>query len=74
MDKQKYINVLVGSLDASNKIFLIECNPLESSININSSIILHTGDDILREVGAKRENFALLLIDADQYILWLAKH
>ena len=64
VDKQKYIDVLVGSLDTSNKTFLIECPPLESSSNVNSSIILHTVDDVLRQLGTKRENFALLLTDA----------
>ena len=49
------------------------CHPLKSSSNVNSSIILHTVDDVLRQLGTKRENFALL-IDATQYILWLAKH
>ena len=30
MDKEKYINALVGSLDTPNKTFLIECLPLET--------------------------------------------
>ena len=64
VDKQKYIDVLVGSLDTLNKTFLIECPPLESSSNVNSSIILHTVDDVLRQLGTKRENFVLLLTDA----------
>ena len=41
--KQKYISVLVGSLDAPNQTFLIDCHPLDSDSNVNSSIILHTG-------------------------------
>ena len=36
--KQKYINVLVGSLDTLNETFLIKCLPLDSSSNVNSSI------------------------------------
>ena len=63
-NKQEYINVLVGSLDTPNKTFLIECLPLESGSNVNSSIILRTVDDVLRQLGTKRENFALLLTDA----------
>ena len=34
--KQKYINVLVGSLDAPNRTFRVDCHPLDSGI------ILHT--------------------------------
>ena len=42
--KQKYISVLVGSLDAPNQTFLVNCHPLDSGRNVNSSIILHTVD------------------------------
>ena len=62
--KQKYINVLVGSLDAPNQTFLVNCHPLDSGSNVNSSIILHTVDDILRQPETKRENFLLFLTDA----------
>ena len=47
--KQKYISVLVSSLDAPNSSFLVDCHPLDSGSNVNSSIILHTADDILRQ-------------------------
>ena len=40
--KQKYISVLVGNLDALNQTFLVNCHPLDSGRNVNSSIILHT--------------------------------
>ena len=53
--KQKYINALMANLDDPNQTFLVDCNPLDSSI----SIILHTVDDILRELEIKRENFSL---------------
>ena len=43
--KQKYISVLVGSLDAPNQTFLVDCHTLDSGSNVNSSIILHTVDD-----------------------------
>ena len=59
-DKQKCINVLVGSLDTPNETFLIECLPLESSSHLNSSIILHAVDDVLRQLRTKGEIFALL--------------
>ena len=51
--KQKYISVLVGSLDARNHTFLVDCHPLDSGSNVNSSIILHTVDDILRQLEIK---------------------
>ena len=65
--KQKYISVLVGSLDAPNQIFLVDCHPLDSGSNVNSSIILHTVDDILRQLEIKRENCSLFLTDAARY-------
>ena len=68
MDKQKYINVLVGSLDTPNETFFTECLPLESSSNVISSIILHAVDDVLRQLATKRENFALLLTNAARYM------
>ena len=57
--KQKYVNVLVGSLDAPNHTFLVNCHPLDSGSNVNSRIILHTVDNILRQLEIKRENFLL---------------
>ena len=60
-DKQKYINVQVGSWDTPNETFLIECLPLKSSSNVNSGIIRHAVDDVLQQFSTKRENFALLL-------------
>ena len=66
--KQKYISVLVGSLDAPNQTSLVDCHPLDSSSNINNSIILHTVDDILRQLEIKRENFSLFLTDAAWYM------
>ena len=47
---------------------------IESSSNINSrkqnfiKIILHTEDDVLRQLATKREKFALFLIDATRYM------
>ena len=66
--KQKYISVLVGSLDALNQTFLVDCHPLDSGSNVNSSIILHTVDDILRQLETKCENFSLFLTDAARYM------
>ena len=66
--EQKYISVLVGSLDAPNQTFLVDCHPLDSGSNVNSSIILHTVDDILRQLEIKRENFSLFLTDAARYM------
>ena len=66
--KQKYINVHVGSLDAPNQTFLVNCHPLDSGSNVNSSIILHPVDDILRQLEIKRENFLLFVTDAARYM------
>ena len=68
MAKQKYITILVGSLDTPDKTFLIECLPLESTSNVSCNIILHTVDDVLRQLGTKRENFALLITDDARYM------
>ena len=66
--KQKYISVLVGSLNAPNQTFLVDCHPLDSGSNVNSGIILHTVDDILRQLKIKRENFSLFFTDAAWYM------
>ena len=66
--KQKYISVLVDSLDTPNQTFLVDCHPLDSGSNVNSSIILHTVGDILRQLEIKRENFSLFLTDAARYM------
>ena len=66
--KQKYISVLVGSLDVPNQTFLVDCHPRDSGSNVNSSIILHTVDDILRQLEIKRENFSLFLTDTSLYM------
>ena len=62
--KQKHILVLVDSLDASNQTFLVDFHPLDSGRNVNSSIILHTVNDILQQVKINRRNFSLFLTDA----------
>ena len=66
--KQKYISVLVGSLDAPNQTFLVDCHPLDSGSNVNSSIILHTVDDMLRQLEITRENFSMFFTDAAWYM------
>ena len=71
--KQKYISVLVGSLDAPNQTFLVNCRPLDSGRNVDSSIILLTVDDILRQLEIKRKNFSLFLTDAARYMSSVGK-
>ena len=66
--------MLVGSLEIPTDPYLIECLPLESYTSVNSCFILHTVDDILRKLGTKRENFALLLTDAARYVCLTGKH
>ena len=65
--KLKYINVFAVSVDAPNQTFLVDCHPLDSGSNADSHIILHTVDDILRQLEIKRENFSLFLTDAARY-------
>ena len=48
-------------------------HPLDSGRNVNSSIILHTVDDILRQLEIKRENFSLFLTDAARYLSSVGK-
>ena len=66
--KQKHINELVDYLNAPNQTFLVDCHLLDSGNIVNSSIILHTGDDMWRQLKIKRENFTLLLINAARYM------
>ena len=60
--------MLVSSLDALNQTFLVDCHPLDIGSNVNSSIVLHTVDNILRLLEIKRENFLLFLADAARYV------
>ena len=73
VDHQKYINILVGSLNNPNEAFLLKSLSLQSSTNVNSSIILHTVDDVLQQLGTKRKNVALLLTDAARYMTLAGK-
>ena len=66
--KQKYINVLVGSFDAPNQTFLVDCHPFDSGSNGNSSIILHIVNDILQLLEIKRENFSSFLTNTVRYM------
>ena len=60
--------MLVGSLDAPNRTFLVDCHPLDNGSDVNSRIFLQTVDDILRQLEIKRENLSLLLTDAARYM------
>ena len=60
--------MLVGSLNAPNQTFLVDCHLLDSGSNVNSSIILHTVNDVLRQLEIKRENLSLFLTDAARYM------
>ena len=48
--------------------FLDDCHPLDSGSNVNTSIILHTVDDILQQLEIKHNNFSLFLTDAARYM------
>ena len=45
--EQKHINVQMDSFDSPSGTYVVDCLPLKSCSNINSSFILHTVDDIL---------------------------
>ena len=55
-------------LTAGLPAFLLNCHPLDSGRNVNRSIILHSVDDILRQLEIKCENFSLFLTDAARYM------
>ena len=38
------------AIDAPNQTFLVDCYLLDSGSNVNSSIILHTVDHLLRQL------------------------
>ena len=60
--------MLVGSLGTPTDRYLIDYLPLANCSDVNSGFISHTMDDILRQHGSKRENFALLFTDAARYM------
>ena len=60
--------MLVGCLDAPNKAFLVDCHPLDSGSNVNSSITLHIVDDVMRQLEIKRKNILLFLTNAARYM------
>ena len=60
--------MLVGSLDAPNQTFFVDCHPLDSGSNVNSSIMLHAVHNILRQLKIIRENFSLFLTNAARHM------
>ena len=52
----------MGSLDVPNQTFLVDCHLLDNGSNVNSIIILHTVDGILRQL------VSLFLTDAARYM------
>ena len=75
VDKQKYINVPVGSLDTTNTTSLIESLPLESSIAMLIAVLFYvlwmTNCDNLGPKQKLLHCFSQMLLGA---CLWLAKH
>ena len=65
--------MLVASFDTPNQTFVVDCHPLDSGSNVSSSFILHTVDEILRQLETKRENFSLFLTDAAPYMSLVEK-
>ena len=60
--------MLVGNLVAPNQAFLVDCHLLNSGSNVISSIILHTVDDILRQIEINRPNSLLYLTDTARHM------
>ena len=74
--RQKYIYLLVGSLDTSNERIFSECLPLENktvTLENISSIILHTVDELLQKLEIKHENIAFLFTGVAWYMSWADK-
>ena len=72
--KQRLLNKsILMRLDVPNQTILVDCHPLDSGSNVNSSIILHTVNDILRQLEIKRENSSLYLTDAARYMSLIGK-
>ena len=67
VSSQKYVNVLAGLMEKTNKMYLIACSQL--SENPNSSNNCTIVDDCLKEMGITREMFLLLLSDTAKYML-----
>ena len=70
IEKQKYVNtnLIVSSLVPQMKHFLLSAFQMKAAAMFNSNIILHTANDIFRQLRIKFENFALLLTDATRYM------
>lgn len=62
----KYMNVLVGDIANPSVSYIAECCAIEGSIN--RSVVVRVVDNVLRNFGIQRDDFALLLSDAARYM------
>ena len=65
LNKVKYVNVLIGDIAVSEKMYLLDCWEVET---VNQQVIAAKIDDALRSINIPREKFVLLLSDAASYM------
>ena len=68
---EKYVNIIVGTLESPKRTFLLDCIPLESAAN--SDVILRIVDAAIPSLQVSRTNFNLLLSDAAPHMLSAGK-
>lgn len=67
----KFLNVLVGVIEEPKKTILVDCLPLQASVNAQK--IIHVIGDTMTTLGCLREDLYLLLTDAASYMISAAK-
>lgn len=67
----KYLNILAGILEQPAQTYLVECLPLNASVNAQT--ILHAVEDTINFLECKCQDFCLLLSDAAPYMISAGK-
>ena len=68
---KKFMNIMIGTLDIPEEIFLADCIVLSKSPDSNTVASLI--DDFIKNFGIQKENFALLISDAAPYMISASK-
>ena len=63
---QKLMNVLCGSTDSPERVFLVCCKPLLTPADTNS--VCQCVDDVMRQLDCPKERFILMQSDAARYM------
>lgn len=71
IDGKKFMNIMIGSLNRPEEVFLADCILLPKSSDSNTVASLL--DDFLKNFGILKENFALLISDAAPYMVSAAR-